>query len=275
VELSLATRTRLDKGVEMPVLGLGVWLVSSGGDTRRAVRSALACGYRLIDTARAYGNERDVGRAIRESGLPREEVFVTTKLWNSDHGYEAARRACRASLRDLGLDYVDLYLIHWPVPGLRQETWEAMAALRDEGLCRAVGVSNYTIRHLEELRDASPVPPAVNQVEFHPFLHQRELLDYCRRRGIAVEAYSPLARGVRLSEPALVSVGRKHEKTPAQVLIRWALQHGTVPIPKSSRPERIRENAAVFDFSLDPGDMETLDRLDEGLRICWDPTAAP
>jgi diketogulonate reductase-like aldo/keto reductase len=275
MELSLASRTRLDNGVGMPVLGLGVWLIPSGEETRRAVRDALECGYRLIDTARAYGNERDVGRARRESGLPREEVFVTTKLWNSNHGYEAARRACRASLGDLGLDCIDLYLIHWPVPGLRRETWKAMAALRDEGVCRAIGVSNYTIRHLEELRDESSVPPAVNQVEFHPFLYQRELLDYCRRRGIAVEAYSPLARGVRLSEPALVSVGRKYGKTPAQVLIRWALQHGTIPIPKSSRPERIRENAAVFDFSLTSGDMETLDRLDEGLRVCWDPTAAP
>jgi diketogulonate reductase-like aldo/keto reductase len=275
MELSLASRTRLDNGVEMPVLGLGVWLIPSGEETRGAVRDALECGYRLIDTARAYGNERDVGRALRESGLPREEVFVTTKLWNSDHGYEAARRACRASLGDLGLDYIDLYLIHWPVPGLRRETWKAMAALRDEGVCRAIGVSNYTIRHLDELRDESSAPPAVNQVEFHPFLYQRELLDYCRRRGIAVEAYSPLARGVRLSEPALVSVGRKYGKTPAQVLIRWALQHGTIPIPKSSRPERIRENAAVFDFSLASGDMETLDRLDEGLRVCWDPTAAP
>jgi diketogulonate reductase-like aldo/keto reductase len=275
MELSLASRTRLDNGVGMPVLGLGVWLIPSGEETRRAVRDALECGYRLIDTARAYGNERDVGRALRESGLPREEVFVTTKLWNSNHGYEAARRACRASLGDLGLDCIDLYLIHWPVPGLRRETWKAMAALRDEGVCRAIGVSNYTIRHLEELRDESSVPPAVNQVEFHPFLYQRELLDYCRRRGIAVEAYSPLARGVRLSEPALVSVGRKYGKTPAQVLIRWALQHGTIPIPKSSRPERIRENAAVFDFSLTSGDMETLDRLDEGLRVCWDPTAAP
>jgi diketogulonate reductase-like aldo/keto reductase len=273
--LSLDARTRLDNGVEMPVLGLGVWLIPSGEETRRAVRDALECGYRLIDTARAYGNERDVGRALLESGLPREEVFVTTKLWNSDHGYEAARRACRASLGDLGLDYIDLYLVHWPVPGLRRETWKAMAALQNEGICRAIGVSNYTIRHLEELREESSVPPAVNQVEFHPFLYQRELLDYCRRRGIAVEAYSPLARGVRLSEPALVSVGRKYGKTPAQVLIRWALQHGTVPIPKSSRPERIRENAAVFDFSLAPGDMETLDRLDEGLRVCWDPTAAP
>jgi diketogulonate reductase-like aldo/keto reductase len=275
MELSLASRTRLDNGVEMPVLGLGVWLIPSGEETRGAVRDALECGYRLIDTARAYGNERDVGRALRESGLPREEVFVTTKLWNSDHGYEAAHRACRASLGDLGLDYIDLYLIHWPVPGLRRETWKAMAALRDEGVCRAIGVSNYTIRHLDELRDESSAPPAVNQVEFHPFLYQRELLDYCRRRGIAVEAYSPLARGVRLSEPALVSVGRKYGKTPAQVLIRWALQHGTIPIPKSSRPERIRENAAVFDFSLASGDMETLDRLDEGLRVCWDPTAAP
>ena len=273
--LGPASRIRLNDGVEIPRLGLGVYQAPAGPIARAAVRAALDVGYRLVDTARIYGNEEDVGLAIRESGLPREDVFVTTKLWNSDHGHEAALRACEGSLQRLGLDYVDLYLIHWPVPGRREETWEALVRLRREGKCRSIGVSNYTIQHLEELLDRSGVAPAVNQVEFSPFTYQRELLEFCRRRGIRLEAYSPLTKGQRLGDPRLTSLAVRYRKSPAQILIRWCLQHDLVVIPKSTRPERIRENAAVFDFEIAPQDMAALDAFDERLRTGWDPTGAP
>ncbi len=273
--LSLTSSVRLNKGPEIPVLGLGVYQSPPGRITQRAVGYALGMGYRLIDTAAAYGNERDVGVAIRGSGIPREEVFITTKLWNSDHGYDPALEACDESLRALGLDYLDLYLIHWPVQALRVETWEAMAALLKEGKCRAIGVSNNTIRHLKELLATSDIVPAVNQVEFSPFLYQRDLLEFCRREGIQLEAYSPLTRGLRLKHPTVVALAARHHKTPAQVLIRWGLQHDLVVIPKSVREERIRENSQVFDFTLSPEDMGKLDSLDEGLHTCWDPTHTP
>lgn len=273
--LNLESRIPLNDGKRIPVLGLGVWQTAAGKETRQAVGTALDLGYRLIDTARLYGNERDVGVAVRESGVPREEVFVTTKLWNDDHGYEAALRAFERSRKELGLEYIDLYLIHWPVPRLRQESWKALLRLKDEGLARSIGVSNYTIRHLEELLPLSPLVPAVNQVEFHPFLFQRELLAFCQERGVALEAYSPLARGRRLDHPVVRDVATRTGRTPAQVLIRWSLQHGLVVIPKSARPERIRENAAVFDFELKTADMDRLDSLDERSHVAWNPDDLP
>lgn len=263
---------KLNNGVEIPRLGLGVYQSPPGKTTQDAVRHALECGYRLVDTARIYGNEGDVGMAVRESGLARDQVFVTTKLWNSDHGYGPTIRACEESLRRLGLSYLDLYLIHWPVPGARKETWKAMAKLLKDGECRAIGVSNYTIRHLEELLANSDVIPAVNQVEFHPFLYQRELLEYCQRHEIQLEAYSPLTRGERLNHPTVLDVAKRHGRAPAQVLIRWSLQHSVVAIPKSVRKERILENSRVFDFILTPDDMKVLDSLNEDFRTCWDPT---
>ncbi len=275
MDLSISTRIRLDHGGSIPLLGLGVWQLEPGEQTRNAVLAALSCGYRLIDTARIYGNERQVGEAVRACGLSREEVFITTKLWNSDQGYDSAIRACRASLLSLGLPWVDLYLIHWPGERKRLESWRALVALREEGLCRAIGVSNYTIAHLEELAGASPVTPAVNQVEFHPFLFQETLLSYCKANGIVLEAYSPLTRGERLADRRLVSVARKYGKTTAQLMLRWALQHGVVVIPKSSHPGRIRENADFYDFEISPEDMKTLDNLGETSRFCWDPTGIP
>ncbi len=263
---------KLNNDVEIPRLGLGVYQSPPGKTTHDAVRYALECGYRLVDTARVYGNEGDVGMAVRESGLARDQVFVTTKLWNSDHGYDPTIRACEESLRRLGLSYLDLYLIHWPVPGARKETWKAMAKLMKDGKCRAIGVSNYTTRHLEELLNNSDVVPAVNQVEFHPFLYQRELLEYCQRHEIQLEAYSPLTRGERLNHPTVLDVAKRHGRTPAQVLIRWSLQHSVVAIPKSVRKERILENSRVFDFILTPDDMKLLDSLNEEFRTCWDPT---
>ena len=276
--LSLDTRVELNQGPKMPILGLGVFQSEAGEETRSAVRHALDAGYRLIDTAAMYGNEADVGAAVRASGIPREEVFITTKLAYQHHGFESTLRAFEESRNRLGLDYVDLYLVHWPKaaePSLRRETWRAMEKLHADGLCRAVGVSNYTIRHLEELRDSQLVP-AVNQVEFHPFAFQHELLRYCTERGTRLEAYAPLTRNRRLDDPRILEIARRARHTPAQVLIRWGLQHGLIEIPKSTRPERILENAAVFDFSLTADDMQALDGLRDGWRaIAWDPETIP
>ncbi len=274
-QLTLRSTVTLRGGVEMPRFGLGVWQSAPGEETRRAVAVALDCGYRLVDTARAYRNEADVGAAIRESGVARREVFVTTKLWNADHGYDKALRAIDQSLASLGMEQVDLYLVHWPVEGLRRDTWRAMEKILADGKARAIGVSNYVIRHLDELLAHAKEPPSVNQVEFNPFLNQRALLGHCRANGIQLEAYGPLARAHRMDDPTVAAVARKHGRTPAQVLLRWGLQHDLVVIPKSVRPERIRENADVFGFALDAADLAKLDALDEGYRTSWDPTDVP
>jgi diketogulonate reductase-like aldo/keto reductase len=275
MSLNLDSRVTLNDGNKMPALGLGVWQSRAGKETRTAVATALEVGYRLIDTAKLYANERDVGAAVRASGIPREEIFVTTKLWNDDHGYESALRAFEQSRRELGFDYVDLYLIHWPVPGLRHESWKALVKLHEDGVARSIGVSNYTIRHMEEMLPSTSVPPSVNQVEFHPFLYQNQLLEFCRARSIQLEAYSPLARGRRLTHRVVTDIAAKYGRTPAQILIRWSLQHGLVVIPKSVRPDRIRENAAVFDFELKRDDMERLDSLDERSHVAWNPDTQP
>ena len=275
VALSLQSRVELSNGVEMPVLGLGVYQSPPGRTTQNAVQSALRIGYRHFDTARIYGNEEDGGRAIRDSGIPRDEVFVTTKLWNSDQGQDSTMRACDASLKRLGLSYLDLYLIHFPVTETRNDSWNAMQKLVENGKCRAVGVSNFMINHLDELAESSDRVPAVNQVEFHPFLFQKELLVYCEKHGIRLEAYSPLARAERLNHPTITEIGRNYSKTPAQIMIRWGLQHQLVVIPKSTREERIRENSQVFDFNLSEDDMLILDGLNQNLRTNWDPTRVP
>jgi len=259
----------------MPALGLGVWQAGTGPRVVRAVSTALETGYRLIDTAKLYANEAEVGEAVRAGTVPREEVFVTTKLWNDDHGRVRAKRAFDASLRRLGLEYVDLYLIHWPGAGERVETWKALVEISQEGHCRSVGVSNFTVDHLEELARASDVVPAVNQVEFHPFLYQRDLLDYCRRRGIQVQAYSPLARGQYFEDPTIRAITQGRRRSPAQVMLRWALQHGLSAIPKSTNSDRIRENGALFDFELTGAEMARLDALSSGERVAWDPTGVP
>ena len=270
--LSLESAAVLNDGNLMPMVGLGVYEIPSGGPCARAVSDALEAGYRHIDTAAFYSNEADVGRAVRESGIARERLFVVTKLWNSDQGYASAMKACERSLSRLGLDYVDLYLIHWPEPGKRLDSWRALVELRAQGKCKSIGVSNYTVAHLEELMRNSNVVPAVNQIEFSPFLYQRHLLEFCRTHRIQVVAYSPLSRGRKFRHPTLAKVARKHAKTPAQIQLRWALQHAVAVIPKSQRRERIEENARLFDFALDVEDMSALDRLDEGFRVCWDPT---
>jgi diketogulonate reductase-like aldo/keto reductase len=274
-ELTIRSTLTLRGGVEIPVLGLGVYQSRPGAETREAVRAALELGYRHVDTARAYGNEEDVAAAIADAGVPRSEVFLTTKLWNTDHGYDETLRACDRSLARLGVERVDLYLVHWPVQQVRHETWRAMERLHADGKARAIGVSNYTIRHLEELLGRAKVPPAVNQVELHPFLAQHQLVAWCERHGTAVEAYAPLVKARRMDDPGLLRVARKHGRTAAQVLVRWGIEHGFVVIPKSVRRERIRENADVFGFSLDREDLAALDGLDEGYRTSWDPTDAP
>lgn len=272
---NIRSTVKLRNGVEMPILGLGVWQSAPGEETRGAVAEALAAGYRHVDTARAYRNEADVGAAVRDGGVPRRDVFVTTKLWNADHGYDRARRAIDESLSTLRLEQVDLYLVHWPVEGVRRDTWRAMEQILADGKARAIGVSNYTIRHLDELLDHAKVPPAVNQVEFSPFLFQKDLLGHCRRHGIQLEAYGPLVRAHKMEHPALQRLAEKHRRTPAQILLRWGVQHDLVVIPKSVRPERIRENADLFGFELDAADMAVLDALDEGYRTSWDPTGVP
>ena len=272
--LQIDSRVRLNDGAEMPMFGLGVWQATPE-ETRFAVKTALAEGYRLIDTAKLYGNEADVGAAVRESGLPREAVFVTTKLWNADHGYEQTLKAAAASAERLGLGAIDLYLIHYPVPGVRLESWRALVKLREEGVVKSIGVSNFTVRHLEELIARSGVVPAVNQVEFHPFLYQRALLDYCQARGILLQAYCPLTQGLKLGDPTVVAVAAKYGRTPAQLLIRWGLQHGVAEIPKSVKAHRLHENAQVFDWAIAPEDMAVLDDLNEDLHTSWDPTGEP
>jgi methylglyoxal/glyoxal reductase len=273
---TIDSKIRLNNGVEIPCFGLGVFRAGSGGETRDAVLRALELGYRHVDTAAVYRNERDVGEAIRQSGIPRQDIFVTTKVWNHDHGYNRAVRALDDSLERLGLEYVDLYLIHWPVEILRKDTWRALIALQQEGKCRAIGVSNYTIRHLQEVIDQTPEHvPAVNQVEFNPFLYQRDLLAFCRDHGIVVEAYCPLARGKKLGDATLGEVAGRYGKTPAQIMIRWALEHDLVVIPKSVKPVRMAENAHVFDFAIAAEDMARLDALNQDFRVAWDPTDAP
>jgi methylglyoxal/glyoxal reductase len=261
--LTLKSSAKLNNGVEIPYLGLGVYQSPPGEITLRAVKYALKIGYRQIDTAELYGNEKDVGRALRESGIRREDVFITTKVWNSHQGYDSTLYACEGSLGRLGLSYVDLYLIHWPVQGLGDETWRAMIKLLHQGKARAIGVSNYSIRELNELLEKSDIVPAVNQVEFHPFLYQEDLLRFCKNNNIQLEAYSPLTRGKRLNHPKILELAKKYNKTPAQVLIRWSLQHNVIVIPKSIHEARIKENSQVFDFQLEPKDMKLLDSLNE------------
>ncbi len=269
--LTIKSTITLNNDVEMPRLGIGTWQIRDGKPVRQTLNWAFEAGYRHVDTAAMYGNERGVGQALRDSEIPREEIFVTTKLWNTDHGYDKALKAFDKSLRRLDLDYVDLYLIHWPT-GQRAETWRALEKIYAEGRAHAIGVSNYTIRHIEDLLQTAEVVPTVNQVEFHPWLYQKELLDYCNEHDVVLEAYSPLTKGERLNDPELKKYAEKYGKSPAQILIRWVLQHDMVVIPKSSNPDHIRANADVFDFEISEEDMCHIDAFDENYHCTWDPT---
>jgi diketogulonate reductase-like aldo/keto reductase len=268
---SISDCTLLNNGHRMPWLGLGVFQIEDGEPVEQAVKAALEIGYRSVDTAAAYGNESGVGRAIRESGIPREEVFLTTKVWNDDQRAKRVLAAFEESLKRLDTEYVDLYLIHWPVKGCYQETWHEMERIYDSGRAKAIGVSNFQVHHLEDILSDSQIVPAVNQIEFHPFLAQPELVQFCRQHKIQVEAWSPLMQGRIITEEAVRKLARKHHRTPAQVTLRWDLQHEVVTIPKSAHASRIAENAQVFDFELSQEDMNALDALDQGRRVGPDP----
>ncbi|SFJ22012.1 Aldo/keto reductase [Paenibacillus sp. UNC496MF] len=265
----------LHNGVRMPGFGLGVFKVREGEELVEAVKAAIKHGYRSIDTAAIYGNEQGVGRgireALRENGLRREDLFVTSKVWNADQGYDLAIVAYEASLNKLGLDYLDLYLVHWPVKDKFNETWRALETLYKEGRVKAIGVSNFHIHHLEELMQGASVKPMVNQVELHPRLTQKELLRFAQAQGIRLEAWSPLMQGELLDNGTLKAIGAKYGKTAAQVILRWDIQNGIVTIPKSTKEHRIVENAAIYDFELTEEDMTAIDALNEDRRVGPDP----
>jgi diketogulonate reductase-like aldo/keto reductase len=262
--MDINSRVRLNNGVEMPYLGLGTWLMSRR-EAHTCVGWALEAGYRHIDTAKLYANEREVGAAVRESGIPREDIFVTTKLIDEDQGYRRTFQGFNESLSKMGLDYIDLYLIHFPVARLRGDSWRAMVEILQTGAVRAIGVSNYVEQHLDELLARSTVVPAVNQVMCNPYVYPVQVQDYCRARGIVLEGYSPLTHAWRINDPRLARIGKQYGKTAAQVLIRWAMQKGIPVIPKSVHRERISENADVFDFELAPGHVAEMDSLNEGI----------
>lgn len=262
----------LHDGVEMPQLGFGVFQIPPE-ETQERVEEALAVGYRHVDTAAAYGNEAEVGAAVAATGVRREDAFVTTKLWNSEQGYDSTLRAFEASLKRLGTGNVDLYLIHWPLPerGLFLDTWRAFERIREEGGARSIGVSNFRAEDLERLRSEAEQQPTVNQIELHPRFQQAELRAWHADHAVATEAWAPLAQGDLLEDDTIATVAAHHERTPAQAILRWHLQTGNVVIPKSSNPERIRQNFEVFDFSLSEDDMAAIERLDTGNRIGPDP----
>lgn len=262
----------LNDGNSIPSLGFGVYKISPA-DTEQAVRTALAAGYRHIDTAALYGNEREVGRAVATSGLPRDELYVVTKLWNADQGYDSTLVAFEKSMDRLGLDTLDLYLIHWPLPARDKfvESFRALAHLRDQGRIRSIGVSNFAPEHLKMLIDGTGIVPVVNQVELHPRFSQAELREVHARLGIATEAWAPLGRGSLLEHPTVTKVAQRYGKTPAQVLIRWHIQLGNIVIPKSVHPERIVSNFEVFDFELGAAEMAAISSLDDGARLGPDP----
>ena len=277
--MSIGDKIALNNGIWIPPLGLGVYQSGRGRATENAVTWALGAGYRHVDTAAMYGNEAEVGAALRRAfadGLvAREDVFVTTKLWNSDHRYDEALRAFDASHRRLGLDQIDLFLLHWPVPHRRQHSWRALERILGEGHCRAIGVSNFMVHHLEEILNQAKVSPAVNQIELHPWCQQRDVVAFCNAHQIAVVAYSPLTKGLKLGDPGLTTMAGEVRRSPAQILLRWSLQKGFVTIPKSARNERIIENAAIFDFSLSAELMARLDSFDRDHHVTWDPRSEP
>ncbi len=265
------TTTTLTNGVTMPVIGLGVLKSREGGEVEQAVETALEVGYRSIDTASAYRNEAGVGRALRNSSLDRESMFITSKVWNSDQGYDATLRAFDQSLERLKLDYLDLYLIHWPVAGKFVETWRALETLYREGRVRAIGLSNFLDPHLDLLLPQAEIKPMVNQIEFHPWLQQPELIERHQREGIQLEAWRPIMMGQVQQIPTLIEIGQRHGKSPVQVTLRWQIQRGIVTIPKSTNLQRIAENFDLFDFELSPEEMARIDALDQGRRLGPDP----
>lgn len=272
---NLQSTTTLNNGIKMPWFGIGVFKVEEGPELVNAVKFAIKHGYRSIDTAAIYGNEESVGEAIRagikETGVSREDLFITSKVWNADLGYESTIAAYETSIKKLGLDYLDLYLIHWPVEGKYKEAWRALETLYKEGKVKAIGVSNFQIHHLEDLMKDAEIKPMVNQVEYHPRLTQKNLQAYCQEQGIQLEAWSPLMQGQLLNNPELLEIANKYNKSIAQIILRWDLQNGVVTIPKSTKEHRIVENSNVFDFELSAEDMERIDLLNQDHRVGPDP----
>lgn len=262
---------KLKNGVEMPIIGLGVYKAENGGQVKDAILAAIDAGYRHIDTASFYGNEKGVGEAIRASDVSRDSLFITTKVWNDDLGYEETLKAFEISMDNLGLDYLDLYLIHWPIEGRYTEAWKAMEKLYADGRVKAIGVSNFHRQHLEEVFSMCRVKPMVNQLEYHPHLVQKEMHEFCKMHGIQLEAWAPLKRGGLFEEPIIQALVEKHGKTPAQIILRWDIQNGVSTIPKSVTPSRIQENIDVFDFELSDADMKKIDSLDSNQRMGKNP----
>ncbi|MEW4235498.1 glyoxal reductase [Bacillus thuringiensis serovar medellin] len=272
---NLQSKTVLNNGVEMPWFGLGVFKVEDGPELVEAVKSAIKAGYRSIDTAAIYGNEKAVGEGIRagikEAGISREDLFITSKVWNSDQGYETTLAAYEESLKKLELEYLDLYLVHWPVEGKYKDTWRALETLYNEKRVRAIGVSNFQIHHLQDVMKDAEIKPMINQVEYHPRLTQKELQAFCKEQGIQMEAWSPLMQGQLLDNEKLQEIAEKHGKTTAQVILRWDLQNGVITIPKSTKEHRIIANADIFNFELTKEDMEKIDALNQNHRVGPDP----
>jgi len=272
---NLQDRVKLNNGVSIPWIGLGVFKVQDGEDVVSTVKAAIKNGYRSIDTAAAYRNEEGVGvgirEALKENGLLREDLFITSKVWNSDQGYESTLKAFEDSLKRLRLDYLDLYLVHWPVVGKYKDTWRALETLYNEKKVRAIGVSNFHVHHLEDLLKDAKIVPAIDQVEFHPRLSQKELRQFCKAQGIQVEAWSPLMQGGLFDNTILKDIAEKYGKSVAQVIIRWDLQNDIVTIPKSIKEHRIKENSAVFDFNLTKEDLDQIDLINEDCRVGSDP----
>ena len=269
--IDIQTTIQLNNGQQMPLFGLGVFQAAEGPTVENAVTWALEAGYRSIDTAALYGNERGVGQAIRRSSVAREEIFVTTKVWNSHQGYERTLSAFETSFNKLDLDYIDLYLVHWPVKGKYKDTYRALETLYQSGRVKAIGVSNFLQHHLEDLLSSANIIPAVNQIECHPRLQQPALLTFCQEQGIAVEAWSPMMRGRVLQIPELVEIGEQYGKTAVQVSLRWLVQKSIITIPKSEKQARIHSNADIFDFALSESDMAQIDQLDQHIRVGPDP----
>lgn len=270
MKITKDSRVKLNNGIKIPYIGFGTYGLH-GKSAHKSIEAALEAGYRLIDTAESYYNEKEIGEAINSSSIPRNEIFITTKLANGNHGYDKTLKAFENSLKSLALEYVDLYLIHWPSGSQRDDTWKAFEFLLRNGSCKAIGVSNYTVRHLNELFHNSSTVPAVNQVEFNPYIYQKEILEFCREKNIQLEGYSPLARTKKFTGNDLKNISNKYSKSAVQILIRWSLQHNVITIPKSSHEDRIKENIDVFDFEISDDDMKKLNSLNKNFRLSPDP----
>lgn len=261
----------LNNGIKMPMLGLGVFKATEKGEVESSISTALSLGYRLIDTATAYGNEAGVGRAIKESNIPREDIFITTKVWNDDQRNGTVMEAFEKSLEQLDMEYVDLYLIHWPVKECYKETWKVLEQIYASGRAKAIGVCNFLPHHFDDLLQSADIVPAINQFECHPYLDQTEIINYCKERGIVPQAYAPIMRGDITNIDILKEIGLKHGKTPAQVVLRWDIQNGVTVIPKSVKPHRIQENSEIFDFELTEDEMKQISSLACDKRYCPHP----